>query len=304
LTWDDILALKERFDSRKNEQPTRYPQVFFTFCMDQMESYVSFLLELVLSFGQRRRIVEKGSLQIQEFPPDAFGLLFHMLEYSDIQTLASGVFRPSGQEPTALFSRQWMSTLGVLRSRKGNDPAGEYFARLLPLELPWGPGKKHPTPVSGTWYLGILKGSIATEVGMRIIAQATSKADEVHKLNNYIGLPVRRAFYSGGDGGAIVPFSLPYREQYVRLADVQSRLMDNPRDKAGFVDTIMNGDYPFYRMLIKNYHLVAPVLWRLLTRLARIALNRGVRGATDAALLKKCFASADAELQVLVEDTR
>ncbi|KPL24646.1 MAG: hypothetical protein AMJ75_03330 [Phycisphaerae bacterium SM1_79] len=305
LTWTDIAGLKGLFDRKKSDRREHYPKVFFTFCMDQMESHVSFLLELMLSLGRRSDILDKGKLNFEKLPLEGFRTLLQLLDDSDIQTLASAVFRPSSQEPTALFSRQWMSTLGALRSRSDKDADGAYFSRLKPLELPLGPGKKEPTPVSGTWYLGILKGSVAVETGMRVIAQAASMADEVYKLNNYIGLPVRETFYRRSDrGGRSTPFPLPYRRRFADLADFQRELINPPHDDTDYVKEVLQGDYPFYRVLIDDYHLVAPVLWRLLVRMAGEAVAYGVAKAIQKRRIQNALNAAEAEYRALASGTK
>lgn len=300
LEWGDLVSLKEQFDSKKHEQPGRYPQVFFTFCMDQMESCVCFLLELALSFGKRADLVENRKLRIENIPVEALQVLLSLLDHSDIQALASGVFRSSAHEPTALLSRQWMSTLGVLRSREGADAQDGYFSRLQLRELPWGHGKGHPTPVSGAWYLGILKGSIAIEVGTRVISQATSTADEVYKLNNFIGLPIREVFYRG-KGGKDTPYPLPYRTRFAELAKIQRHFLDSPTKDKKYVKEILNSDYPFYRVLIDDYHLAAPVLWRLLVRVAREALSHSLTSVTQTKDIKDAIRAAVREHELLTQ---
>lgn len=290
IHWDSLVDLKcgRRADPREakqsNDQGQRMPQTFFTFCMDQIESCVSFLLELALAYDTGDKFLvphkreNKGkkefhlALNMSKFPSEALMTLAGLLDAPELRQLASATFRPSADEPPALFTRQWMSTLGCLKARAAFSESdyGDYFQKLEPHELPMGPCD-HPTPVSGTWYLGILKGSIAVDTGVKLIGQFTSPGDELYKLSNYIGLPVRRGFYEGQGS-----YDLPYRERFVELADIQKRLICSPTDPdalAAYERAILDQKYPLYRMLIEEYENIAPILWRLIVKIARAALG-------------------------------
>jgi hypothetical protein len=261
--------------------------------MDQIESCVSFLLELALAYEAGDKFLfpckqeSNGkkkefhlALHMSEFPTDALMTLVCLLDEPELRQLASATFRPSADEPPALFTRQWMSTLGCLKARSAFSESdyGDYFLKLEPHELPNGRGG-HPTPVSGTWYLGILKGSIAVDTGVKLIGQFTSPGDELYKLSNYIGLPVRRGFYEEAS------YDLPYRKRFVELTAIQSELMGSPK-RPGAVNAyehaILDEKYPLYRMLIDEYENVAPILWRLMVKTARAALD--ARSAKDSSI--------------------
>jgi hypothetical protein len=122
----------------------------------------------------------------------------------------------------------------------------------------------------------VLKGSVAVEAGARIVNQFTSTADELYKLNNYIGLPVRKSFYDAKRGSRI-PFELPYRERYRRIAQIHKKLFKNnfTRDPDEYEKEVLNSESPFYRMVIRDYSNVAPILWRLMVHVAKEIVRSG-----------------------------
>jgi len=277
--WKELMRLKEPFNEKRKRHPERYPATFFSFCTDQMESCVSFLLELALSYAAEDAMVKKGKLRFEDgsaVDPDkpwarhffdaAIATLFTLLDYPDIARIAAGMFRLPDQEPPSLFTRQWISTLGCLRAVGEKSPGGDYFLRLEPFELPVGPDRKDPTPVSGTWYVGVLKGSVAVEAGARIVGHFTSVADDLFKLNNYIGLPVRSTFY---ESNSPIPFVLPYRKKFVEIAKVHKEVVKSFKQNDRYDERVLRSEYPFYRMLIRDYSRVAPILWRLMVRVAK-----------------------------------
>jgi len=246
--WRELMRLKEPFHEKRKRHPERYPGTFFSFCRDQMESCVSFLLELALSYARQGAMVGEGRLRFRDdsvVDPDkrwarhffdaAIGTLFTLLDYPDIARIAAGVFRLPDQEPPSLFTRQWISTLGCLRAAGEKAAGAEYSLRLEPFELPVGPDRDHPTPVSGTWYVGVLKGSVAVEAGARIVSQFTSIADEVFKLNNYIGLPVRNTFY---ESDSPIPFVLPYKRKFVEIAKVHKKVVKTFKQNDQYEKTV------------------------------------------------------------------
>jgi len=296
FAWTDLMALREKHEDKRRQHPERYPPAFFSFCMDQAESCVSFVLELALSFGLRKELItHDGVFHFDRFPSKAIQTLFSLLSYPDIATIAAGLFRLPQDEPAALFTRQWVSTLGCLRTRREEGSTGDRFLGLEAFELPWGPDRDHPTPVSGTWYAGILKGSVAVEAGARVINQFTSVADELYKLSNCIGLPVRRLFYDPGGDRKASPFALPYQRVYSRLAEVQHKVLEHPeKQNEEYEREILQGDCPFYRMVIADYSCVAPILWRMIVRVARgIAQSSIEAGAAKEQLDRAIEAAVD-----------
>lgn len=203
----------------------------FTFSMDQRESCVSFLLELLLScIGKEEGIgklllVEDGFKGENVYPFNwetkvscsqlkeigitsdkdvtlwcgGLSLLLHLLSPIDILRLSQGWLRPMANERPCLFSRQWWSGWGMM----GLKSAGAEV-----VELPVGLSGR-PTPVSGAWYLGILRDSAAVGAGARLIRHFTSKQMEVHKANRAIGMPVRTRLYE--DHVAEIRNPIPYR---------------------------------------------------------------------------------------------
>ena len=146
LEPDPALA-RQITGTRPAATPDRFPGVF-TFSMENGESCVSFLLELVLSgldesetaaFLDDRRLNWKTSGDAVNPWVRALVQMLSLLDPWDIHRLADAWLRPSPCERPCLFSRQWFSSWGVLGLR---------FPHLRIFELP--PGRLGaPTPVSG-----------------------------------------------------------------------------------------------------------------------------------------------------------
>jgi len=325
-TWNELAQLRPLWRQWIQYQSGRgWPKTFFTFCMDLMESCVSFLLELALGtlpqrsdlFQATQHPWEPRALRIEQLETP-LNVLLGLLEEVELERLADGRLRRSSDEPRALFSRQWLSTLGCLRAREehalnndavrhktystcqatvdsratvsepGNpakeaslpgasDPAeSRWFLRLEPHELPISVDGGSPTPVSGVWYLGILKGSVAVGAGVQVIGQFCSLTDDEQKLRQFMGLPVRRIFYESPDSAP--PFRLPYARQFIRIAEAQQSILtsDNGlRDE--YTSAVLDSTCPFYRMRIANYSHLAPILWRMV----RCAAAGALVSATD-----------------------
>ncbi|NLH16861.1 MAG: hypothetical protein GX455_09800 [Phycisphaerae bacterium] len=289
ISWDDLLKLKKEYQRILECKPVGedYPEVFFTFCMDQIESCVCFLIETILGTVKPRRDI-RYILDILKRPDSvkqqrrfvigrkiARGIrrIFELLGKDDIALLSQGRFRTFEEEPRALFCRQWMSTLGCLKEI-GKKEYRNYFRTLEPFELPIGKSES-ALPVSGTWYLGILKGSIAVKTGVELIKQFTSITDEIYKLDHCIGMPVRKRFYDSGLGAV---FRLPYAEVYSEIAKVQKSFLSDPAnsdESNRYIQVVHTGEKMFYRTLIDNYPLGSAVLWRMLVRTAKEFLASG-----------------------------
>lgn len=205
----------------------------FTFSMENRESCVSFLLELVLSFlKEGDELVDAHGRLRWEFPPprkagkpgqkrqpwvDALLRLLALLDPWDIQRLADNWLRSCPEERPCLYSRQWFTSWGALGLR---------FPGLKVLELPRGE-RGSPTPVSGTWYLAMLADSSAVSAGKALIQRLTSPEDELHRFNSGIGMPVSRELYAMAAPGPSTPSvlpdeiallqSLPYAKQLAKL---------------------------------------------------------------------------------------
>lgn len=241
----------------------------FTLMMEQGESCVSFLLELVLGFlptasaahlVDDKGIIKWGSPLTSGHNPWVEGLirLLSLLDPWDIHRLADAWFRRSQIERPCLFSRQWFSSWGVLGLR---------FPGLAVLELPKGE-KVGSTPVSGAWYLGILNGGTAFQAAAHLIRRLTSSEAELHKLNYGIGLPVRRALFDADTPLEAIP-PLPYKDRFKTIAAAQST---NPHNQLLFKQHVKDSTCPFYRSRIKCYTKVSPLLLGLITNVARAAL--------------------------------
>jgi KaiC/GvpD/RAD55 family RecA-like ATPase len=324
ITWKAITESKkqilEAYEKMPKEKRTEHagypnvPTVFFTFCMEHLESCVSFLLELALSTSTTIFADPKPKndtvdpkpreLDFKAFKP-ALETLLKLIEHDDLVLLAAGRFRKYWEEPRALFSRQWWSTLGCLRSRGWpnaltiaeketlgvslssiNKPWQEdkFFRFLEAIELPCGEipcgemGK--PTPISGSWYLGILKGSSAVKAGVRIITQFCLAEDDEYKLRNYIGMPVRAEFYAlwqhdllKASNDYLNPYGLPYAKQFAALAREKNISdlygINEPGSTRYRLEKELYSDCPFYRMQIENYDRVAPILYRMMSKAAQ-----------------------------------
>ena len=287
FTWDNLLELKSKWEQLKkpikNFRPNGgeglVPAEFFTFCMDQIESSVCFFLELALSHAERDIIIDSDDKFVftKEGLSKPLCMLVRLIDNDSLSHLAERRFRLSSKEPSSLFSRQWWSTMGCLRERmdeQGQPECAGYFRRLKGFELPRGTIdgkiKEVPTPVSGTWYLGILKGSIAVNKGWEVIRIITSTNDELFKMDNYIGLPTRARFYDP----SAASFRLPYAKQYNNLRNVHSLFRDKPAENLDtFRTTVVNSVCPFFRMSISNYDDAAPIIWRMLVHMAEVVRN-------------------------------
>ncbi|MBI5822374.1 MAG: hypothetical protein HZA88_25635 [Verrucomicrobia bacterium] len=278
---------EERQDSRPDSVQIPIPLPdwgVFTFSMENRESCVCFFLELLLSVLPKEQfpVDDEGRLRwetihsgksnttfgvkrIQEIKGSTWGealaLLLHLLAPWDIHRLADAWFRPSRSERPCLFSRQWFSSWGVIGLR---EPG------LWVKPLPDGAAQE-PTPVSGAWYLGILRGSSAIPAGVRLIKHLTTPEEELYKVNRGIGLPVRAKLYKPVKSGPleIRPF-LPYREQ---LAELAVALKRTKGDGSGCPRRVLKSRCPFYRPLIQYYSHVSPMLMGMMVCAARTALK-------------------------------
>ncbi len=254
-SWDELVAMQMAFvtDEKNQERwksPVKYrheepgerksplvpslpvsdvdekPMGVFTFSMENRECCVSFLLELVASLlvkGQSL-VTEKRTLNFglkcnnNEEQPTVWErglqMLFELLDPWDIHRLADCIYRPSHAERPCLYSRQWFTGWGAL---------GLKFPGLEVLPLPKGQ-QDVPTPVSGTWYLGMLKGTTAIAAGKMVIQRLTDPENELDRFNYGIALPVKSTLYEGDS-----PFELlhkvptPDQEASMRRLDGEAK---------------------------------------------------------------------------------
>jgi KaiC/GvpD/RAD55 family RecA-like ATPase len=311
LRWTDLLDLRKVFLT--NAQHFKFEQHgaprFFTFCRDQLQSSASFLLELALSFDPDRHILngKREDAPAQSLRNDrslwskTLELVLDLLCDEELNDICDNASRPTADEPHALFSRQWFSTYGTLRASRGQPWCGRLEFRSLPVGA-----RKTPTPVSGAWYVGILKGSISVQAGVHILRHFTSVENELFKLNNLIGLPIRSPFYDSqlDDGptptaepddaaltNAPANFGLPYARRFSELA----------RRQEGANPEVLLENYPFYRIRVANYEHAAAVAWRAVRNLAReyLALEQAERPAKRQALIENALSRARAEYKAL-----
>jgi KaiC/GvpD/RAD55 family RecA-like ATPase len=294
INWKSVIKFKQEYDSIKAvfaPVAEERPEVFFTFSMEHLESCVCFLLELALASQEKRGdifgclVENRKKLKIDKFH-QALVWMLELIDNKDLELLAAGRFRTNSNEPKALFSRQWWSTLGCLRNRGWGDATNQkikrvscsdhYFRYLEALELPCG-NDGEPKTISGNWYLGILKGSVAVKAGVRVIRQFCTRSDDEYKMRNFIGMPARTEFYNENN-----PYCLPYAKQFKELADNK----DKPGDGKDFKDDeapkltrkyselgyALNVECPFSRMGIWQYDKVAPILYRMMIVAAQEAL--------------------------------
>ena len=266
-------------------QPPKTDDIWgaFTFNMENRESCVSFLLELVLSrLKPKEDLVDENRKLVWKFTEhdpwvEALTLLLRLLDPWDIGRLADAWFRPSPEERPCLYSRQWFTSWGAL---------GCSFPGLKVMELPKGLAGE-PTSVSGTWYLAMRHGSSAISAGKALIACLTSPEAELHRLNNGIGMPTQIDLYEAtrihqntGEQPPpqlmdILP-TLPYAKQFAELPGILGTARigrGGKRDRSSeFHSVLRTRKCPFHRPTIKNYAKVSPVLMGLMVRVARAAL--------------------------------
>lgn len=242
----------------------------FTFSMENRECCVSFLLELVLTqLTARETLVTKE----RRLDPDLMGrwqkglrMLFELLTPWDICRLADSWFRSSNDEPACLYSRQWFTSWGAI---------GTLCHGLEVLELP----PKTP-PVSGTWYLAMLKGSSAIRAGKALIRRFTDPESELHRFNYGIAMPVNKDWYLDCQSLALVP-TLPYAKALSTQADSIERIRrQHGLGKASFCEMLRNQRAVFHRTTISGYsNKVSPRLMGMIVKGARML--KGLRWIRD-----------------------
>jgi KaiC/GvpD/RAD55 family RecA-like ATPase len=356
MTWDALVRLK----GRARHVPNAKTLKFFTFCMDQMESIVSVLLELALSetdapgatalgrwhppfrkddsigashIGIEDLLLDLGSPRADEDEyrrnpwRRALEVLLSLLDEDDLVTLAALQTRAASEEPIALFSRQWVGSLASLRSL---NPDTEATRRLHAYELPAGRGGV-PTPVSGTWYLAILKGSAALPVGVQLLEAFCNVDSDITKWNLHLSAPASNGFYKGAtaDGAPYGPFDVPYSARFREIGTVQGQIRRNlrtamdmlekarrtgdgrvtglegelekkrERAREDFRAKILDPGGPFYRMQVRDYGRVSTVLWRMMGRAAREWLSSGLKEGGRATAIASAITVARGECEAL-----
>ena len=275
LTWDNLVDIQAcftrqltsevRLDKRKRISPQSSSPRVFSFGMANQESCVSFLLELLLSLGGPFPVETKGSVRREQgrlrwkgvLWDEALGLMLKLLDPSDIQQLARQRFRDARMEPASVFSRQWFADCTLKEVAR---PA------LRALELPLGRGGIRAA-VSGAWYLGILKGSKDVQAGIRIMTQLASHAQEIEKLIQGVGLPLRRKFYSRR--------ALVESRRELLYASEMLRSIADKADCPAFLipQTVIESRCPFCRDVIRGYRRVSPLLHGMMAHAAELALG-------------------------------
>ncbi|PTY02116.1 hypothetical protein DB347_24655 [Opitutaceae bacterium EW11] len=262
------------------------PAGVFTISMETGENCVSAYLEMVFAALDRKGHLLKRHSGILDWDakldlkwaqsgckdaPDLFPsedtawtaallLLLSTLTPWDLMRLAHCWYRPTNSEHRYLYSRQWFSNWGTL----GLSRPGLSFH-----ELPPG-ATGEPTPASGAWYFGILKGSTAINAGMKIIEQMTLAEDELHRYHRGIALPVSEIHYARTDG-IIVRRPIPYRRAFAQFGRMYNRRSSD------IARIAHDSRCPFYRQTIDNYNDVSRLLMGLIVRVA----NEAVSGKYD-----------------------
>jgi KaiC/GvpD/RAD55 family RecA-like ATPase len=356
MTWDSLVRLKARARHLPNAKTLK----FFTFCMDQMESIVSMLLVLALSeteapdttalspghvpfrrddsAGAKRVGIEDLVLNLgnpraeaDEYERNpwrrALDVLLSLLDEDDLVTLAALQTRAASEEPIALFSRQWVGSLASLRSL---NPDTEATRRLQAYELPAG-RRGVPTPVSGTWYLAILRGSAALAVGVQLLEAFCNVDSDITKWNLHLSAPVSKGFYKGAtpDRTPYGPFDVPYSVRFHEIGRVQGRIRGDLREAMARLGSARHGERgrvselerelldqreraredfrakilepagPFYRMRVRDYGRVSTVLWRMMARAAREWLSSGLKEGDRATAISSAISVARGECEAL-----
>ncbi len=244
------------------------PYGVFTFGMENRECCVSFLLELVLSkLATGKDLVtstRKLNFEPQTHWVEGLKLMFQLLDPWDICRLAHCWFRPTPAERPCLYSRQWFTSWGAL---------GLNFRGLEVHPLPPGPGGI-PTPVSGTWYLGMLKGSSAISAGKALIQRLTDPHNELHRFNYGIAMPVWLDEYEKPQSLEALPM-MPYAAEIVKQTKdlYEIREAEKKRERTEgkpFLEALRKIKCPFHRPTIADYSTkVSPVLMGLIVKTAR-----------------------------------
>ncbi|MBE2286363.1 MAG: hypothetical protein IAE77_23105 [Prosthecobacter sp.] len=264
----------------------------FTFSMENRECCVSFLLELVLTQLTRREtlVTKERRLDPCLIGRWQMGLrtLFELLSPWDICRLADSWFRSSNDEPACLYSRQWFTSWGAI---------GTLCHGLEVLEFP-----KRTPPVSGTWYLAMLKGSSAIRAGKALIRRLTDPESELHRFNYGIAMPVNRDWYLDSQSLALVP-TLPYAEALSAQADAIERVRRQQGfGKASFCEMLRKQRAVFHRTTISGYsNKVSPRLMGMIVKGARmlkkLRWNRDRAGSFPEAQLASIVAATFDELE-------
>jgi hypothetical protein len=247
--------------------------------MEQLQSAVCFLLEVTLaSLNDNEKLSDLLNQAIQARSPVKFGKLFRtplttilkLVGERQLDAMANGRFIPIRDEQSAVFARHWYSTYGILRERtyKEQDKIirpDPWFGELEALPLPDGLNNQ-PTPVSGTWYLSIIKGSVATRTGAEIVEQLASTASELDRINQFVGLPVRSCFFVPAmKAKQQTAWQFPYAEQFRKMSKIQ---YETPYED--YEEKVLKQEYPFHRTQIDGYNDIAPVLWRMMVHAAQV----------------------------------
>ncbi|HBJ84773.1 MAG TPA: hypothetical protein DDZ88_13060 [Verrucomicrobiales bacterium] len=257
----------------------------FTFSMENSECCVSFLLELVLGhLGTHDHLIDGNGALVWDFTTvkgqpcvvkgqpwvDALLLMMRLLDPWDIQRLAEGWFRPCENERPCLLSRQWFTSWGALGLR---------FPGLQVMELPTDEDGVPPT-VSGTWYLAMLEESDAISAGKALIRMLASADDELHRLNNGVGLPTREGIYKKYANRfemSVVP-TLPYAKEFAKVPGIlentrQLAIQNRSAQQRPFHEALRKSKCPFHRPAINGYKEISPVLMGLIAKAAKVAIE-------------------------------
>lgn len=270
---------------------------FFTFNSGTAEACISFLLEILLSHNKITDIFSIGEVAdptkayllsiktedtVVEKWTDSLILIFQLLSSRQRRKVAYGDM--SSFDGLSLFSREWLTSITPLRSTGEprqqiilkhlptfNKPDENFLYKnidfinngenvLLSVEC-----KGKGTPVSGSWYLGALKGG-NSELAADVIMELVSDERERERMIKRQGAPVAVHNYCELD---VLPNAKPTDEQLTEFSGLPySKLLrliqeQSKTTKLGYI-------FPFSRVRIKNYSVVGLELYELIKNAMRV----------------------------------
>lgn len=194
-SWEELALACEAWE-QKYPDPT---SVFFDFPKVTVENYTCLFWEILLSIkgvpqnqgdcGIRKwlgspEVIKAGKIyrrlcrRAYNADPNNSVLVIHQRE-----NISSTI----DVNPNAVVWRHWYSTLNQMLSQMDVTARKRIKVVALPGEI----------TTAGEWYWGIPAHSAAPEVGLQVIKALTTRAKELDRLQQGIGLPTRRTFYQG-----------------------------------------------------------------------------------------------------------
>jgi hypothetical protein len=229
---DEHLVEKKTLQSWPNLQKAamRRPGLF-DFSRRSDENFNCLFLEMILGLGKQQfPSIEGGFEALRAWVlSEAFeeALCCFQTVCAERPKNVAPAGRSEGSPSPPLITRQWYTNLSPPKTEEAQY---EVFAL---------PGK---VAISGEWYLGVWAHSAVPDIGFRLILdELTSRRGEFLRLQEGIGLPVRRKFYGKG----LAKFFFPDEIEVSPELDLR-KLVESAARRSG----------------IYQYHLFAPVLSR------------------------------------------